>query len=129
MAGEFIADNVFDNGLSYANTNVETLHINSQVATTYTEASSTYLLGTKTSYSVGAPTNPTAGTGRAVVGAAITDGSVSGSALATHWAWVKTSATSELIATGPLATSQTVTNGNTFTLDTIECIIRDATVT
>lgn len=129
MAGEFIADSIFDNGLTYADTNGETLYITSAAATTYAQAATSLSLGQKTSVTVSVPQAPTAGTGRAVEIAAITDGVVDGSGSASHWALCKDSATSELLATGPLTTQQTVTSGNTFTLDAIEIIIRDATVT
>lgn len=121
----FISDNIFDNGLSYATTNGETLYITSQEATTYAEANSTYKLGTKTSVTVGSPAAG-ATDGRRVIISAITDGSVDGTGTATHWALCKDSATSELLATGALTSSQAVTSGNTFTLDAISVTIRDA---
>lgn len=127
MAGEYINDEIFDGGLDYADANGTRIDITSQVATTYTEATSTYTLGNKTGLNTGAPTNATAGTGRQAQVPAITDGSVTGTATATHWAL--TDGTSILLATGPLTASQAVTSGNTFTLDAINIIIRDATVT
>jgi hypothetical protein len=51
--------------------------------------------------------------------AAITDGSVTATGTATHYAIVDTSATyggPRLLATGSLSASQAVTSGNTFTL-------------
>lgn len=128
MAGEFIADTVLDNGVAYADTNGETIYITSQVATTYTEANTTYKLGTKTGVTIGVP-EAGAVDGRRVIISAITDGTVNTTGTATHWALCKDSATSELIATGPLTASQAVTSGNTFTLDAISITIRDATVT
>lgn len=121
----FIADNVFDSGLSYLNTNGETVYITSAEATTYTEASSTYKLGTKTSATYGSPANG-ATDGRRVIISAITDGSVGSTGTATHWAAAKDSATAELLATGALSSSQAVTASNTFTLDAISITIRDA---
>ena len=121
----FIADNVFDNGLSYLNTNGETVYITSAEATTYTEANSTFKLGTKTAATFGAPANG-ATDGRRSIISAITDGAVNGTGTATHWAGAKDSATSELLATGALTASQAVTSGNTFTLDAISITIRDA---
>jgi hypothetical protein len=73
---------------------------------------------------VGSPTNG-ATDGRKVVVPAITDGSVTASGTASHWAL--TNASNTLIATGSLTSSQSVTNGNTFTLDAIDITIRDAT--
>jgi len=127
MAGEFISDFVLDLALAELDTNANRLDITSQVATTYTEAITTYTLGNKTSLSVGAPANATPN-GRHVVVAAITDGSVTGTATATHWAIVDTVNT-RLLATGPLSASQSVTSGNTFTLDAITIRFPDAVVT
>jgi hypothetical protein len=128
MAGEFIADTAFDNGLTYLDTNGETLYITSQVATTYTEANSTYALGDKNTVTIGVP-EAGATDGRRVIVSAITDGDVTGTGTATHWALCKDSATSELLATGPLTSSQAVTSGNTFTTDALSITFRDATVT
>ena len=124
MAGEFIIDGLLDDFTSNTGTRID---ITSQVATTYTEAITTYTLGNKTGLT--ADVTPEAGDvdGRKVVVPAITDGSVTGTATATHWAL--TDATSVLIATGPLTSSQAVTSGNTFTLDAIDITVRDATVT
>lgn len=121
----FITDNARDNGLAYLNTNGETVYITSQEATTYTEASSTYKLGTKTSATYGAPTDG-ATNGRRVIISAITDGTVNSTGTATYYAGAKDSATSELLATGALSASQAVTSGNTFTLDAISITIADA---
>lgn len=121
----YIADNIFDNGLAYATTNGETIYITSAEATTYTEASSTFKLGTKTSATVGSATDG-ATNGRRVIVSAITDGTVNTTGTATHWALCKDSATSELLATGTLSSSQAVTSGNTFTLDAISITIADA---
>ena len=129
MAGEFIIDNVFDSGLSYADTNGTRIDVTSQVATTYGNATTagTYSLGNKTGLNTGAPADAATGTGRRVTVPAITDGTVTNSGTATHWAL--TNGSNTLIATGPLSASQAVTSGNTFSLDAIDIIIRDATVT
>lgn len=126
MAGEYINDEVFDQGLDYADTNGTRIDITSQVATTYAEATSTYTLGNKTGLNTGA-TAAGATDGRRVIVPAITDGTVTGTGTATHWALSDGSAV--LIACGPLSSSQGVTSGNTFTLDAISITIRDATVT
>ena len=124
MAGEYINDEIFDGGLDYADTNGARIDITSQVATTRTEAVTTYTLGNDT-VNTGAPEAGDVD-GRKVVVPAITAGSVTGNGTATHWAL--TSGT-ELLATGPLTSSQAVTSGNTFSLDAIDITIRDATVT
>lgn len=127
MAGEFIADVVFDSGLTYITTNASALHICSQAPTSYTEATTTYSLGSKSSPSVGSPEDG-ATSGRRVVVDAITDGTVSSNGTATHWALVYAGGT-VLLAAGPLAGPDAVTTGNPFTVDAISITLRDATVT
>lgn len=118
-----IADRVFDNGLTVLDTEANKIVITSQEATTYTEANSTYALGNSTSLSIGAPADRSGG-GRKVAVAAITDGSVTASGTATHYAIIDTS-NSRLLVTGLLTASQSVTSGNTFTLATFDIGIPD----
>lgn len=120
----YLNDEVFDQGLDYATTNGTRVDICSQEPTTYAEATSTYTLGNKTSATTGA-TQDGATDGRRVIVAAITDGSVTGTGTATHWALTDNAAI--LVATGALTASASVTSGNTFTLDAISLTIRDAT--
>jgi len=119
----YINDEIFDQGLDYADTNGTRIDICSQEPTNYTQATSTYTLGNKTGLNTGATQNG-ATDGRRVIVPAITDGSVTGSGTATHWAL--TDGSSVLLATGALSSSQAVTSGNTFTLDAISITIRDA---
>jgi hypothetical protein len=114
---------VFDNGLTVLDTEANAIHVTSQEATTFTEATSTYTLGNSTSLSIGAPQDRSGG-GREVVVAEITDGSVTGTGTATHYAIVDTG-NSRLLATGSLTASQSVTSGNTFTLSSVEIGIPD----
>ena len=114
---------VFDNGLTVLDTEADKIIITSQEATTYTNANSTYALGNSTSLSIAAPSDRSGG-GREVVVAAITDGSVTGTGTATHYAIVDVSATL-LMATGSLTASQSVTSGNTFTLSSVAVGIPD----
>lgn len=116
-------DRVFDSGLTVLDTEANAIHITSQEATTYANATSTYTLGNSTSLSIGAPQDRSGG-GREVVVAAITDGSVTGTGTATHYAIVD-SVNSRLLATGTLAASQSVTSGNTFTLSSVTIGIPD----
>tara|TARA_R100000951_G_scaffold25408_1_gene21625 strand:- start:13905 stop:14276 length:372 start_codon:yes stop_codon:yes gene_type:complete len=109
-----LADRVFDNGLTVLDTEANRIDITSQESTTYTEATSTHTLGNSTSLSIAAPSDRSGG-GREVVVTAISDGSVSGTGTATHYAIVDTS-NSRLLATGSLSASQSVTSGNTFSL-------------
>lgn len=104
---------VYDSGLDWVATKATRLDICSQQPTDYTGATSTYSLGNKTSISVAAPSDR-AGGGREVIIAAITDGAVTATGTASHWAL--TDGTSILVAAGSLSASQAVTEGNTFTL-------------
>tara|TARA_R100000951_G_C2631939_1_gene177959 strand:+ start:1215 stop:1586 length:372 start_codon:yes stop_codon:yes gene_type:complete len=114
---------VFDNGLTVLDTEANKILITSQEATTFTEANATYALGDSTSLSFGSPQNRSGG-GREVVAAAITDGSVTGTGTATHYAIVDTT-NSRLLATSTLTPSQSVTTGNTFSLSSFSIGIPD----
>ena len=116
-------DRVFDNGLTVLDTEANAIHVTSQEATTYAEATSTYSLGNSTSLSIGAPQDRSGG-GREVVVAAITDGDVTGTGTVTHYAIVDT-ANSRLLATSTLTASQAVTDGNTFTISSVAIGIPD----
>ena len=107
-------DRVLDSGLSVLDTEANKIVVTSQEATTYTQANATYALGNSTSLSIAAPTDRSGG-GREVVVAAITDGSITATGTATHYAIVDTN-NSRLLATSTLSASQSVTSGNTFTL-------------
>jgi len=116
-------DRVFDNGLTVLDTEANRIDITSQEATSYTDATSTSTLGNSTSLSIGAPADRSGG-GREVVVSTITDGSVTGTGTATHYAIVDT-VNSRLLATGSLVASQAVTSGNTFTLSSVAIGIPD----
>ena len=118
----FIADTVFDNGLTVLDTNGTRIDICSSEPTTYTEATSTFSLGND-SVNTGAPQNG-ATDGRRVIVPAIASGTVTGTGTAAFWALTNGSTT--LYATGSLSSSQAVTTGNTFSLDAISITIRDA---
>lgn len=118
----FIADTVFDNGLTVLDTNGTRIDICSSEPTTYAEATSTFTLGNDT-VNTGAPENG-ATDGRRVIVPAITSGTVTGTGTAAFWALTNGSTT--LYATGSLSSSQVVTTGNTFSLDAISITIRDA---
>lgn len=118
-----LSDRVFDNGLSVLDTEANAIHITSQEATTYAEATSTYTLGNSTTISIGAPADRSGG-GREVTVAALSDGSVTGTGSATHFAIVDT-ANSRLLATNTLSASQSVTSGNTFSLGSFSVGIPD----
>lgn len=118
-----ISDYVLDSALAKFDTEANRIDITSQEATTYTAATSTYTLGNKTSVSIGAPADRSGG-GREVTVSAITDGSVSGTGTATHYAIVDTTNT-RLLGTGSLSSSQAVTSGNTFSLASFKIGIPD----
>lgn len=116
-------DRVFDNGLTVLDTEANKITITSQEAATYTEGNATYALGNSTSLSINAPADRTGG-GRKVTAAAITNGAVTASGTATHYAILDT-VNLRLLATGSLTASQVVTSGNTFTLSTFDIGIPD----
>lgn len=118
----FINDEVFDQGLDYADTNGTRLDICS------TDPGGTY--ATVTGNTLGNDTVNTGITeagatdGRRVIVPAITAGSVTGNGTATHWAL--TNGTDTVVASGTITPNQVVTINNTFTLDAISITIRDA---
>jgi len=120
----YIADAALDAALNNINDG-DRVDICSQEPANYTEATSTYTLGNKTSASVGSPTNGDA-SGRKVTISAITDGSVSSDGTASHWALSEVSGT-ELKAAESLSSSQGVTNGNTFSLNALDIEFPDPT--
>jgi len=117
-----ISDEVFDQGLDYADTNGTRIDICSAEPANFAGIAAVSL-GNAT-VNTGATQNG-ATDGRRVIVPAITTGSVTGTGTATHWAL--SDGTAILVATGPLSASQAVTSGNTFTLDAISIGIRDAT--
>lgn len=118
----FLHDNVLDQGVKYIDDNVAKLHIVSQACTTYANVG-TYTLGNKNAPTCGVPENG-ASSGRRVIISAITDGSVTGTGTATHFALVSSDT---LLACQELNASQGVTSGNTFTLTAISITIPDPT--
>lgn len=119
----YMTDNAYDALLNYIQDNAVSLHICSQEPTTYAEAVTTYSLGEKTSPTIAEPSDR-AGGGRECIVAAITDGAVDGNGDASHWALVDVS--DELLAANALASTQTVTSGNPFTLPAFAVQVPDA---
>jgi hypothetical protein len=118
----FLPDAALDALLNYVQDSVTVLHICSTEPTTYTEATVTYDLGDKAAPTVAEPTDRGGG-GRECVVSAITDGSVTADGTADSWALVSATV---LLAAGQLASSQAVTNGNTFTLTQFAFGVPDA---
>ena len=120
----FIPDTAFDLLLNYIQDDSEKLHICSAEPANYAAVAGVDL-GNKATPTVAEPGDRTGG-GREITISAITDGSVTATGTATHWAIVKDSATATLLATGALSASQGVTSGNTFTLTEFEIGVPDA---
>jgi len=118
-----IADRVLDNGLTVLDTEANRVDITSAESTTFAEATSSQTLGNKTSISISAPADRTGG-GRKVTLSAISDGTVTGTGSATHYA-ISDTTNSRLLVTGSLTASQSVTSGNTFSLETLDIGIPD----
>lgn len=107
----FISDNVLDSGLSFLTaTSGIRMDLCSQEPATRTEAISTYTLANATDASIGSAGNASPN-GRKVTVAAVSGGSVTSTASATHWAL---SSTGELLAASTLSADQSLTSGNTF---------------
>lgn len=119
-----LANRVYDNGLSVLSTEANRIDICSTEPTTYTAATATNSLGNTTSISIGNPEDGDT-SGRKVVVAAVSGGSVTGSGTATHFAISDTSNT-RLLVTGTLTGGgQVVTSGNTFSLNALDIEIPD----
>jgi hypothetical protein len=117
-----IADAAFDAALDYCRTNGTKIDICSSEPATF-GAIAAATLGNKTGLTLGANADGDS-SGRKATVPAITDGTVTATGTATHWALSDGSAV--LVATGALSASQGVTNGNTFTLGVIDITIPDA---
>lgn len=125
----FLSDDVLDNGISQLDTLADRIDITSQEPVNYTEATTTYTLGFKDHGGPGTGfASPVDGdaSGRKVIATAVTDGSVTGTNTATHWAVSDVSGTA-LMATNTLSSSQAVTSGNTFTIAAFDIEIPDPT--
>lgn len=116
----FISDEVYDQGLDWADTNGTRLEICSSEPASYAGIAAV-ALGNKTVNTGAAVAGAT--DGRRVIVPAITDGAVTATGTAAFWALHD--GASLLVATGALSATQSVTNGNTFTLDAVSITIRD----
>jgi len=113
----YLDNRVYDNGLGVLNAEANRLVLCSQEPTTFTQANVTYKLGEKVSPTVATPTNKSGG-GREVIVSAITDGSVTTTGTASHFALIDTT-NSRLLAAQALNASQAVTALNDFTLTSL----------
>lgn len=118
MAG-YIHPDVLDNGLGIIDTAGNSLVICSSLPANYA-AVAALTLGTKalSAVMIGIP-EPRTPDGRKVVVSAITDGTVSATGTASHFAILDTTG-SRLLAAQALASTQVVTAGNTFTLGAVD---------
>lgn len=113
----YLNDRVLDNGLQVLDTEADKITVCSAEPATFTAANATNALGSK-SFSAGAAFGSPAArspSGRKVTSTAISDGTVTGTGTASHWAVVDT-VNSRLLAASSLSASQAVTSGNVFTL-------------
>lgn len=121
-----IADRVFDYGLTILDTEANRIDICSAEPTTYTQATSTYSLGKADSVDypgISAPADRVGG-GRKVTVNSVSNGIVTATGTASHFAIVDT-VNSRLLATGSLSVAQVVTSGNLFTLTSLDIGIPD----
>lgn len=116
-------NDVFDNGLNAIDTNCDALHILKADPGIIWADIATHTLGNKATPAIAAPSDRTGG-GREIIVSAISDGSVTGTNTATHFALVDAGNT-KVLASGPLDSSQAVTSGNTFTLTELTIGIPD----
>jgi|GEM_PF-4713896 len=121
----YVDDYYRDNGLTVGTTgSTFALRLNNAEADTYTEATTTFILGSKTSPTLSVVNGTT--DGRAIQVTSFSDGSVTVTGTASHWALVDVTNT-RIIAAGPLSATQAVTNGNPFSLTTFQAAcFRDA---
>ena len=108
---------VLDNGLSIIDSAGTSLVICSSLPADYA-AVAAVTLGTKATPTISAPQARTPD-GRKVVVSAITDGTVSDTGTASHFAVLDTTGY-RLLAAQALSATQSVTSGNTFTLGAID---------
>lgn len=116
-----VQDRCLDFGLNVLDTETTHVELCSAEPANYTEAQSTYNLGTKNFGAGAAFGSPAAGSpnGRKVASVAVTDGSVSTNGTATHIAWTDRT-NSRLHATKDVASSQAVVSGNTWAVNSID---------
>lgn len=121
---DIVHNDVFDSGLGILTTDVENLYICSSQPTTFTEASSTYKLGTKSSPTITGPSDGT--TGRKVDVSAISDGVVNTAGNA-GWVALTDDSLSKLLISCNLASPLDVATGSPFTLTAFKIEIPDPT--
>lgn len=123
----FLNDRILDFGLNVLDTECDRLDICSAEPATYTEATSTYSLGYKdhgaSGSAFGSPADASPN-GRKVSSVAVTDGVVTGTGTASHYAGTEVGST-RLLCASTLSSSQAVTSGNAFSLASFDVRIPD----
>lgn len=123
----YLNDRILDSGLDILDTEADRIDVCSQEPATYTEATSTYSLGNKdhgaSGSAFGSPGDGDT-SGRKVASTAVTDGSVTATDTATHWA-VSEVGNTRLLAASSLASSVAVTSGNSFSLPSFDIELPD----
>lgn len=123
----FLNDRVLDFGLNVLDTEADRFDICSAEPATYTAATSTNTLGNKdhgaSGSAFGSPVNGDT-SGRKVASTAVTDGSVTGTGTASHWA-VSEVGNTRLLAAQTLSSSQAVTSGNTWAMASLDIELPD----
>lgn len=114
----FLTDNAHDALLNYVRNNCENLYVCSAEPTSFTEASSTYKLGTKATPTIGAPAAGDA-SGRKVTVSAISDGTVNSAGTAA-WVALTDDSASELLWAKALSSSLALATGSPFTLNAFD---------
>lgn len=118
----YLNDSALDAGLAYVITNGTRLELCSSEPANYAGIAAVALANKPGITCAAASNGPTSG--RKTTTPAVTDGTVTGTGTATHWALHNGSST--LVASGALASSQSMTSGNTFTLGAITINLLDA---
>lgn len=108
----FLHNDIYDNGLSALGNTEKLVLLKADPGLTWGDIA-THKVGEKAGPSIGAIADRSGG-GREREVAAITDGSVTVTGTATHYALTDDSA-SKVLVSGALAAGQVVTQGNTFT--------------
>jgi hypothetical protein len=124
----FLSDNALDASLNYVADNGDKLCVCSAAPATYTEATSTYMLMETTLTPGDGNGDYTVQDGdidgRKLTVSAQNDVTVTNTGTATHFAIVKTTATTELLLVTPCQ-SMELTSGNTENLNSFDWVSRD----
>ncbi|WP_319577666.1 hypothetical protein [uncultured Desulfobacter sp.] len=110
-----LGNQVFDNGLNHITNNTEKLYLLSAYAGLTWSNIASYAVGSKSAPAIASPSDRTAG-GREVVVSAITDGLVTATGIATHYAMTDDSEAAILVS-GELDAPLSVTSGGVFAVE------------